>query len=211
MINDSFSQFLMFFEPLRPKVFVVFADKQSENEIWNKLKQFLLVWTGKAGKAGKTSKPGKTGTRPPPSLWEQNQSWIVVPFFSGSQVLTKKSSNFSFKMTLSFGTKKVVIWWLFDDDLRAREREPEEKETTNSEPQTDANEVLYKAPLTRKTRLEYQDKKLSIFFHMVCKITNFVNCKSFDTCCTVLRLSLLYFVLTWENFLGTPLIRSGSR
>ena len=28
--------------------------------------------------------------------------------------------------------KKVVIWWLFDDDLSAREREPEEKGTTNS-------------------------------------------------------------------------------
>ena len=155
---------------------------------------------------------------------------FVVSFFSGSCSLALKSSLKSHQMTpfsiqnedweqndvvlvktLSFGTKKVVIWWLFDDDLRAREREPEEKETTNSEPQTDANEVLYKAPLTRKTRLEYQDKKLSIFFHMVCKITNFVNCKSFDTCCTVLRLSLLYFVLTWENFLGTPLIRSGSR
>ena len=40
--------------------------------------------------------------------------------------------------TLSFGTKKNVIWSLFDDDLRARankrEREPEEKETTNSAP-----------------------------------------------------------------------------
>ena len=29
--------------------------------------------------------------------------------------------------TLWFGTKKVVIWWLFEDDLVAREREPEKK------------------------------------------------------------------------------------
>ena len=32
--------------------------------------------------------------------------------------------------------KKVVIWWLFNDDLRAREREWEEKRTRNSAPKT---------------------------------------------------------------------------
>ena len=78
---------------------------------------------------------------------------FVVSFFSGSCSLALKSSLKSHQMTpfsiqnedweqndvvlvktLSFGTKKVVIWWLFDDDLRARERRPEEKETTNSAP-----------------------------------------------------------------------------
>ena len=36
--------------------------------------------------------------------------------------------------TLSFWTNKVVIWWLFNDDFRAREREREEKRTRNSVP-----------------------------------------------------------------------------
>ena len=31
----------------------------------------------------------------------------------------------------SFWMRKVVIWWLFNDDLRAREREPEKKEPEN--------------------------------------------------------------------------------
>ena len=77
---------------------------------------------------------------------------FVVSFFSGSHSVALKSSLKSHQMTsffiqyedweqndvvlvktLSFWTKKVVIWWLFDDDLRAREKEPEEKGTTNSE------------------------------------------------------------------------------
>ena len=38
--------------------------------------------------------------------------------------------------TLSFWTNEVVIWWLFNDDFREREREweQEEKGTTNSAP-----------------------------------------------------------------------------
>ena len=35
----------------------------------------------------------------------------------------------------SFWMRKVVIWWLFNDNLRARGRQPEKKETKNSAPQ----------------------------------------------------------------------------
>ena len=71
----------------------------------------------------------------------------MVPFSSGSHSLalksslkTKESSNdfvqndkfftktTSFCSQLSPWTKKDVIWWLFNDNLRAREREPEKKE-----------------------------------------------------------------------------------
>ena len=78
---------------------------------------------------------------------------FVVPFSSHSRSLALKSSLkshqkwqlcfqndkvFTQMMTFSlkplFWTKKVVIWWLFNDDLRAREREREEKRTRNSAP-----------------------------------------------------------------------------
>ena len=78
---------------------------------------------------------------------------FVVPFFSGSRSLALKLLLKSHQMTLffiqnedweqndivlvktlSFWTNKVVIWWLFDEDLRAREQEPEEKGTTNFAP-----------------------------------------------------------------------------
>ena len=39
--------------------------------------------------------------------------------------------------SLSFWAKKAVIWRLFNDDLRVREREQEEKGTTNSAPLCD--------------------------------------------------------------------------
>ena len=71
---------------------------------------------------------------------------FMVPLFSVSRCLALKTSLKSHQnedweqsdvvlvKTLSFWTKKVVIWWLFDDDLREREREAEEKRTTNSAP-----------------------------------------------------------------------------
>ena len=40
----------------------------------------------------------------------------------------------SFFSQYPFWMRKVVIWWLFSDDLWARGREPEKKETTNSGP-----------------------------------------------------------------------------
>ena len=77
---------------------------------------------------------------------------FVVPFFSLALVLSLSSRHqkvikwhpFSFKMRIeklchlsenfNIWNKKVVIWWLFDVNLWAREQEPEEKETTNSMP-----------------------------------------------------------------------------
>ena len=72
----------------------------------------------------------------------------MVPFFSGSQPLAFKSSSKSHQMTTyfirndkvftkmkslfsqySFWMRKIVIWWLFSDDLRARGLEPEKKDT----------------------------------------------------------------------------------
>ena len=62
---------------------------------------------------------------------------FLVLFFSGSRPLALKSLSKSHQMktfwekndvvlvkTSTFWTKQIVIWWLFDDDLRAREREP---------------------------------------------------------------------------------------
>ena len=42
------------------------------------------------------------------------------------------SNDDLFTQYLFLNKKKGVIWWLFHDDLRAREQEREEKETTNS-------------------------------------------------------------------------------
>ena len=76
-------------------------------------------------------------------------SFFLSLSFSHTQVVIKKSSNDNF-----FCSKKecewnhhhlsenftilnktsCLIWWLFNDDLRAREREREEKGTTNSAP-----------------------------------------------------------------------------
>jgi hypothetical protein len=80
---------------------------------------------------------------------------FVIPFFSGSRSLALKSSSKSHQMTnyliktdevftkmkslfsqYSFWMRKVIIWWLFIDNLRARGREPEKKETTNSAPKS---------------------------------------------------------------------------
>ena len=47
-------------------------------------------------------------------------------FFNQNDVILVKIS--------SVWTIKVVIWWLFDDNLRARKQEPEKEETTNSAP-----------------------------------------------------------------------------
>ena len=67
----------------------------------------------------------------------------MVPFLSGSCSLALKSTLKSHQMTPFFIQDEyreqkdvilVVIWWLFDHNLRAREQEPEEKETTNSTP-----------------------------------------------------------------------------
>ena len=56
----------------------------------------------------------------------------MVPFSSHSHSLAIKLSLKSHKMImislkLLFWTKQVVIWWLFNDDLSAREWEREEK------------------------------------------------------------------------------------
>ena len=75
----------------------------------------------------------------------------MVPFFSGSRPLALKLSSKSHQMTTYFirnsevftkmnsifsqyssWIRKVFIWWLFSDNLRARGQEPEKKETTNS-------------------------------------------------------------------------------
>ena len=42
-------------------------------------------------------------------------------------------------LKLLFWTKKVVIWWLFNDNLSAREQEREEKRTRNSAPWNSLN------------------------------------------------------------------------
>ena len=60
----------------------------------------------------------------------------MTPFFIQNE--DWKENDVVLVKTLSFGTKKVVISWLFDDDLRTREQEIEEKETTNSAPKIDA-------------------------------------------------------------------------
>ena len=44
--------------------------------------------------------------------------------------------------TLSFWTKQVAIWWLFNDHLRARELEREEKGTTNYVPKSNTIQFL---------------------------------------------------------------------
>ena len=75
-------------------------------------------------------------------------SFFLWLSFSGSQVVIKKSSNDTFFLSQwrlrtkwrhfsenFISLKKNVIWWSFDDDLRAWEHEPEEKGTTNSAPQ----------------------------------------------------------------------------
>jgi hypothetical protein len=73
--------------------------------------------------------------------WKHLGAEFVLPFFSCSQDVIKKSSNYTlFHSKWGLRTKlchfsdnfiiwniKVVIWWLFDNDLRTREREPEEK------------------------------------------------------------------------------------
>ena len=87
------------------------------------------------------------------TLWATLGAGFVVSFFSGSRPLALKSSLKSLQMTTfliqneywennelvlvktsPFWIKKVVIWWLFDDDFRARDRESEKKGTTNSAP-----------------------------------------------------------------------------
>ena len=89
----------------------------------------------------------------PIHLWQLLGAEFVVYFSSGSRSLALKSSSKSHEITTffvpndkglakttsfcpqsSFWMKKGVIWWLFDDDLRAREREPEKKVTKNSAP-----------------------------------------------------------------------------
>ena len=76
------------------------------------------------------------------------QAWnLWFPFFSGSQPLALKSQQMTtssvpemseiiiiWVKTLIILDKKVVVWWLYNDNLRAREWEWEEKETTNSAP-----------------------------------------------------------------------------
>ena len=76
---------------------------------------------------------------------------FVVPFFSSSRPLALKMSLQSHQMTIFciqdeywenddvilvksslFWMRKVVICWLFDDELRARVREQEKKRTINS-------------------------------------------------------------------------------
>ena len=78
---------------------------------------------------------------------------FVVLFFSHSWILALKSSSKSHQMTTcfiqndevfternslfsqySFLIRKLVIWWLFNDDLRVRGQELEKKGTTNSAP-----------------------------------------------------------------------------
>ena len=47
-----------------------------------------------------------------------------------------ENNDFVLVKTSRFWIKEVVIWWLFDDNLRARGQEPEKKRTTNSGPWT---------------------------------------------------------------------------
>ena len=86
------------------------------------------------------------------NLWSCNLgAEFVVPFFSSSWPLALKMSLQSHQMTSFFiqdeywenddvflvksslfWMRKVVIWWLFDDELRARVQEQEKKRTINS-------------------------------------------------------------------------------
>ena len=72
--------------------------------------------------------------------------FFLLLSFSHTQVVIKKWSNENFfvqkrslseiiiiwKKTLSFWSEQFVIWWLFNDNLKASEQEREEKGTTNS-------------------------------------------------------------------------------
>ena len=44
-----------------------------------------------------------------------------------NQIYQLKTTLMILSLKPLFWAKKVVIWWLFNDDLRAREREREEK------------------------------------------------------------------------------------
>ena len=55
---------------------------------------------------------------------------------------------------LPFWTKGVVIWWLFNDDVRMRERE--KKGTTNSLPQTYLTFLIFKLVFFVKFLRKYQ-------------------------------------------------------
>ena len=52
--------------------------------------------------------------------------WLLL---SGSQIAIHKSwQSFLFKIINFIFNKKVVIWWLFTDDFRVRERKPEKSQ-----------------------------------------------------------------------------------
>ena len=93
----------------------------------------------------------------------------MVPFFSGSWPLAFNLSSKSQKITIYFIQKvftktksfslnthfwlrKVVIWWLFNDDLRARGQEPEKKETTNFAPITKTFVIIFEQGDTIRLR-----------------------------------------------------------
>ena len=69
--------------------------------------------------------------------------WFVVIKW---QLLLFKMIKFSLKrshysINTHFGWTKIVIWWLLNDDLSDRGREPDKKETTNSAPLIFAKEA----------------------------------------------------------------------
>ena len=63
-----------------------------------------------------------------PSCHQKVIKWQVILF--RMMTCSLKWSHYSLN-TYSFWMRKVVIWWLFNEDLRARGWEPEKKETTN--------------------------------------------------------------------------------
>ena len=56
---------------------------------------------------------------------------MTTCFIQNDEVFTERNSLFS---QYSFLIRKLVIWWLFNDDLRVRGQELEKKGTTNSAP-----------------------------------------------------------------------------
>ena len=58
-----------------------------------------------------------------------------------------------FSPNTSFWTKKGVIWWLFHDDLRARERQREKKVITKSPPLTEWENIVPMGPYRKCFRI----------------------------------------------------------
>ena len=108
--------------------------------------------------------------------------WGIYGFFflclltSGSQVIIKKSTNDTFflsKMTSlfsqsSFWIRKVNIWWLFNDKLRAIGREPEKKGTTNSAPIAILSRILFRLIKTT-VKLQAVDRSTIQFWKLLAK------------------------------------------